>query len=171
MFVVPSGKNVAPQHTHTNHETSLPVELKVTVRGSKSILKWVFRGDSERNCFLTSHWFSDLWLLAMGGNILYWTLIQSINHIFVELYPSPPDCCHLISTVTVTSKGLSILLSGQFWMVGYMVIIMDSVIEGLLSGDSRFNMEACRVFVKISKLSLNGWRCLIFLVLALLKNS
>ena len=75
----------------------------------------------------------------------------------VELYPSPPVCCHLINTATVTSKGLSIFLSGQFWMVGYMVILMRYRIVVLLSGDSRFTMEACPVFVKVSKLSLNGW--------------
>jgi hypothetical protein len=60
-----------------------------------------------------------------------------------ELCPSPPNCCHLIETVTVSSKAIpSFYQTSCFRMMGNMVRPVNSMILGPLSHFSSCEMSS-----------------------------
>lgn len=77
---------------------------------------WVTRDNSVVTPISTS-WFLDLWVLAMGGIILYLRWFRAYTA-FWRTFGSPARYCHLAGAVTESSKGHSIVLSSQLLQVG-----------------------------------------------------
>ena len=109
IMVVSLGGNISPSGT----KISKPVEQKVMRTGSKNFAHGPLRVMVSGDTLVSTPWFLDLWILAMGEtapHVGYWS-----EHIHPsgKPYPSPVRFFHLAGTVNESSKGHSTILSIQ----------------------------------------------------------